>query len=110
VRELFVEFLKYSKGEKGSTSCEDYCKTCQANDNGSPVVVSGDIEEWSISTDVSESLMAAVGGEPIARLICVGRSLSPKARASSTFEVIPYASGHLVVVDEHYSGVRPWRR
>jgi hypothetical protein len=46
VRELFVEFLKYSKGEKGSTSCEDYCETCQADDDGSPELMSGDIEQW----------------------------------------------------------------
>jgi hypothetical protein len=102
VRELFVEFLKYSKGEKGSTSCEDYCKTCQADDNGSPVFVSGDREGWSIPTDASGSLIAAVGGESGHRLLFLGCSLSSNAPACSSFEVIIYVPGHPVVVDEHY--------
>jgi hypothetical protein len=63
---------------------------------------SGDIEKCLISTDASESLIAAVGGEPEDRLVCVGGSLSSNAPACSPFEVIICGSGHPVVVDEHY--------
>jgi hypothetical protein len=99
---LFVEFLEYPKGEKGSTSCEDYCEACQADDDGSTTFVSGDMEEWWFPTDASESLIAAVGGDSGVLVLFVGGSYSSNAPACSSFEVNICGSGHPVVSVEHY--------